>query len=86
MQNSTTLNKVIFDIRGQICPSALLTTLREINSIKKELQNGEAVLQVLTDNRDTTSTIPNAVKSMGYESIVEKKEHHYEITISNKNI
>ncbi len=85
MQNSTTLNKVIFDIRGQICPSALLTTLREINSIKKELQNGEAVLQVLTDNRDTTGTIPNAVKSMGYESIVEKKERHYEITISNKN-
>lgn len=86
MVNASIAEKVTFDIRGQICPSALLTTLKEVNSIKTQLQNGEISLQILTDNRDTTSTIPNAIKSMGYKTIVEKKERHYVITIFNESI
>ena len=72
MRNSTTAHEIILDIRGQICPSALLTTLKEVNNIKTKLQNGEVSLQILTDNRDTTSTIPNAIKSMGYKTSVIK--------------
>ena len=86
MENSKTANEVTLDIRGQICPSTLLTTLKEINIIKTKLQNGEASLQILTDNRDATSTIPNAIKAMGYGTLVEKKEHHYIIQIFNEDL
>lgn len=86
MANANTADKVTLDIRGQICPSALLTTLKEVNNIKTKLQNGEVLLQILTDNRDATSTIPNAVKSMGYATFVEKTESHYRIKIFTENI
>lgn len=86
MVSINTADKVTLDIRGQICPSALLTALKEVNNIKKKLHTGEVLLQILTDNRDATSTIPNAVKSMGYGTLVEKTESHYRISIFIENI
>lgn len=70
-----------FDIRGQICPSTLLTTLREVNTHKKLLKNGEVRLAVLTDNRDSTTTIPDSVRNMGYAVSVVKDQDHYRILI-----
>lgn len=66
-----------FDLRGQICPSTLLTALREVNRHRQELRRGEAQLTIHTDNRDSTATIPEAVRNMGYRVAVEKKEGHY---------
>jgi TusA-related sulfurtransferase len=60
------------DIRGQICPSCLLTTLREVNRRQAELRRGEVTLQVKTDSRDATATIPAALGNMGYPVAVEK--------------
>ena len=60
------------DIRGQICPSCLLTTLREVNQHQAALRRGELALRVMTDSRDATSTIPAAVGNMGYPVAVEK--------------
>lgn len=60
------------DIRGQICPSCLLTTLREVNQHQAALKRGDLTLQVKTDSRDATSTIPAAVGNMGYPVAVEK--------------
>jgi TusA-related sulfurtransferase len=72
------------DIRGQICPSCLLTTLREVNQRKGGLKRGEVALRVKTDNRDATSTIPDAVGNMGYAVTVDKEQGYYLISICRR--
>ena len=74
-------NIIIHDIRGQICPTCLLFTLREVNDQRNALKQGNTQIVIKTDNRDATATIPEAVSSMGYDSSVEKKEGFYEIII-----
>lgn len=69
------------DIRGQICPSSLLTTLRAVNQQQSSLRAGTLVLCILTDSRDAATTIPNTVGNMGYAVAVERDEKHYRITI-----
>jgi len=71
-----------FDIRGQICPSALLTALRELNRHRKALKKGTVCLQFLTDNRDATVTIPGAAQNMGYQVEVKKEDSHYLVVVS----
>lgn len=69
------------DLRGQICPSALLTALREINRNKSALKSGILSISILTDNRDSTITIPESVTMMGYEAHVVKEDGFYRIDI-----
>lgn len=78
------MNNLILDIRGQICPACLLISLKELNNNRDIIKNGQASLVVLTDHRDATRTIPNAVIAMGYSVSVEKKEGYYEITIKKE--
>lgn len=73
-----------YDIRGQMCPSTLLTTLKEINRLREQLSSGSISIEVKTDNRDATSTIPTTVKNMGYEATVTKKEGYYQIIINKR--
>lgn len=70
-------NIIVHDIRGQICPSCLLFTLQEINKQRNALKNSTVRIIIKTDNRNATSTIPEAVASMGYSSTVEKKDGGY---------
>lgn len=70
-----------FDICGQICPSALLTALREINRHKVALRSGARQLMIKTDARDATRTIPTAVENMGYRVEVDKRDGCYCIRI-----
>lgn len=72
---------VEFDIRGQICPSTLLTALREVNRHKDRLRSGEVQLAFLTDNRSATNTIPQAVRNMGYHVDVVQRDGGYCIVI-----
>ncbi len=81
MNTDKAANIIVHDIRGQICPSSLLFTLREINSQKKAFKEGNTRIIIKTDNRDATTTIPDAVSSMGYECSVIKKEGYYELRI-----
>ena len=69
------------DLRGQICPSTLLTALREINVNKAELRGGELRLSILTDNRSSTTHISESVSAMGYRVEVQKEQEHYRISI-----
>ena len=69
------------DVRGQICPSTLLTALREINANREALRSGAVCLAILTDNRDATATIPAAASNMGYRSQVVRDGAHYVITV-----
>lgn len=69
------------DLRGQICPSTLISALREINRHRNELKSEELTLVFLTDNRDSTVTIPETAGSMGYSSKITKEQEHYRIEI-----
>jgi hypothetical protein len=69
------------DIRGQVCPSCLLFTLREINRHHAAMLAGRACLVVLLDSRDATGTIPEAVKNMGLSAKVDKLAGHYRVVI-----
>lgn len=82
--NAATVSVIEFDIRGQICPSALLITLREVNQRKQALKTGLVCMRVRTDNRDSTITIPDAVTNMGYAVEVTKDEGHYLVEIRSR--
>lgn len=71
----------LLDVRGQVCPTVLLLALREINSNKTALKSGSLMLSILTDNRDSTLTIPDSVTMMGYEARVQNEDEHYRIDI-----
>jgi len=68
------------DIRGQVCPSSLLLVLREINRQHRDLIAGHLRMVILTDNRDATGTVPEAVRNMGVDAVVEKVDGYYRIT------
>jgi len=69
------------DIRGQVCPSTLLSSLKKINELRKALKEKNVEIVIKTDNRDATNTIPEAVKNMGLAAIVQKVEGYYQIFI-----
>lgn len=69
------------DVRGQVCPTVLLLALREINLNKVALKSGTLTISILTDNRDSTLTIPDSVSMMGYEAHVQNEEDYYRIDI-----
>jgi len=73
------------DMRGQICPSCLLMALKQVNEKQDGLRSGQAVLHILTDDRQATNTIPNAVVNMGYIVDIEKIKDFYTIKISFSN-
>jgi len=77
-----TIETIELDIRGQVCPSCLLLTLRDINNHHAALSEGRARLTVLIDSRDATGTIPAAVKNMGLTAQVDKVEDYYRIVIA----
>jgi len=69
------------DMRGQICPSSLLSALREINANKAALRSGLLRLSFLSDNRDSTATIPESAANMGYGVSVVKEDDSYRIDV-----
>jgi TusA-related sulfurtransferase len=73
--------EVELDIRGQICPSTLLTALKTVNEHRADLQAGSLRLSFLTDNRDAVATIPDTVRHMGYGVRVAKEAGAYRVTI-----
>lgn len=75
-----------FDMRGQICPSTLLTALKEINAHREDLQAGSRVLHFLTDNVEATVTIPESVENMGYRVGVERRKGYYGIVVGRKGL
>lgn len=84
MTPEASAKRVELDMCGQICPSSLLSALKEISTYKEELKKGELMITFKTDNRDATVTIPVAVVNMGYAVRVEKNDTCYEIVISKK--
>ena len=81
MNDKKTPKNIEIDIRGQICPSSLLTTLKEMNNLQQEIKTGKVIITVKTDNRDATVTIPETATNMGYEASATKENDYYRITI-----
>jgi TusA-related sulfurtransferase len=82
-----TMSKTVeLDIRGQICPSSLLSTLRELNTRSTRIKEGGEDIVVVTDNRDCLTTIPQTAMNMGFFVKVEKVESHYVIRISSREL
>lgn len=75
------MRRIELNILGQVCPACLLVVLRAMNDNRQKLKSGEAFLVVRTDHRDTTRTIPQSARKMGYEVTVRKLRTYYEITI-----
>jgi len=73
---------IILDIRGQVCPSCLLLTLREVNRHHAALKAQAVELEILTDSRDATGTIPETLRNMGLTTKIDKLAGHYRIVIS----
>ncbi|MEJ2725274.1 MAG: sulfurtransferase TusA family protein [Deltaproteobacteria bacterium] len=79
-----TIEDIILDIRGQICPACLLITLSELNTNRERLMETRARLVIKTDHRDATRTIPGAALAMGYGVEVIQRKSYYEITLEYK--
>ncbi len=75
------MEKLEFDIRGQICPSSLLIALKEVNARVEQLRAGSVKLCFITDNRDATVTIPESALNMGYSVTVEREGGYYRIEV-----
>jgi TusA-related sulfurtransferase len=71
------------DIRGQVCPSCLLLTLREANRHHAALSAGKVRLVVMIDSRDATGTIPESIQNMGLAAHVDKVDGCYRVTIAS---
>lgn len=78
------VNTIHLDISGQICPSCLLLTLKELNQHAAAVRNGTTEIIVTTDDRQATTTIPDAVQKMGYGSEVLKLDAGYRIRVCAK--
>ncbi|SHI55987.1 Sulfurtransferase TusA [Malonomonas rubra DSM 5091] len=72
---------VVIDVCGQICPSSLLTALREINQRKNELRDGKLQLDIITDNHDSINRIAEAVSNMGYQVSLADQGKQFRISI-----
>lgn len=69
------------DIRGQICPSCLLLTLKELNQHGSDIRAGIAEIRVVTDDRQATATIPMAADRMGLRAEVDRIDNLYHIRV-----
>lgn len=69
------------DIRGQICPSCLLLTLKEMNQNGAAIRAGTTEIAVVTDDRQATATIPATAERMGFRTEVTRDDVGYRIRI-----
>lgn len=72
---------IALDIRGQVCPSCLLLTLREMNQHAAAIRAGGTEIVVTTDDRQATATIPATADRMGLKVEVGRVDDFYRIRI-----
>ena len=75
------MQTIELDIRGQICPSCLLLTLRKLNQHASAIRTGITEVVVMTDDRLATATIPPSAERMGLNAEVVSGDTGYRIRI-----
>lgn len=81
MESREVVDVVDLNILGQVCPACLLVVLKALNDHEDSLRSGKTRLLVRTDHRDSTRTVPESARKMGYQVEVSKVDHCYEISI-----
>lgn len=56
------------DVRGEICPYPMMRTV----SALKKLEEGERMLEVVTDHAPALDTIPTQAARLGFDTAVEE--------------
>lgn len=74
-------NTVELDLRGQVCPVALMHSLKKLNALRGELSSGAVAIRILTENRESVPTISEAARNMGYAVAVDHAEAHYVLLV-----
>jgi TusA-related sulfurtransferase len=74
---------VELDLRGQVCPVALMHSLKKLNTLRGELSSGAVALRILTENRESVPTISEAARNMGYAVAVDREEAHYVLVVES---
>lgn len=74
---------VELDLRGQVCPAALMHSLKKLNALRGDLTSGAVALRVLTENRESVPTISEAARNMGYAVAVDREEAHYVLLVES---
>jgi TusA-related sulfurtransferase len=69
------------DIRGKLCPSCLLLTLKKLNQNGAAIRAGKTEVVVVTDDRQATATVPAAAHNMGFCTQVDRIDESYRIRI-----
>jgi len=72
---------VDLDLRGHVCPVALMHALKKLNALRGELSSGAVALRILTENRESVPTISEAARNMGYAVAVDRTEAHYVLLV-----
>jgi uncharacterized membrane protein YedE/YeeE/TusA-related sulfurtransferase len=85
MDSKEIVEVVDLNILGQVCPACLLVVLKAINDHRESLRSGKSRLVVRTDHRDSTRTVPESARKMGYDVEIKKVETFYEISIGCKS-
>lgn len=81
MESREIVETIDLNILGQVCPACLLVVLKALNQHEQNLRSGKTRLLVRTDHRDSTRTVPDSARKMGYLVDVKKTGQHYEISI-----
>jgi TusA-related sulfurtransferase len=74
---------VELDLRGQVCPVALMLSLKKLSALRGELVSRAVALRILTENRDSVPTISEAARNMGYAVTVDREEAHYALFVES---
>jgi TusA-related sulfurtransferase len=74
---------VELDLRGQVCPVALMLSLKKLNAMRVDLFSRAVTLRILTENRDSVPTISEAARNMGYAVTVDREEAHYVLFVES---
>lgn len=85
MKSREIVEVVDLNILGQVCPACLLVVLKALNDHEDRLRSGRTRLLVRTDHRDSTRTVPESARKMGYQVEVNKIDRHYEISIGREH-
>ncbi|WP_305043982.1 sulfurtransferase TusA family protein [Geoalkalibacter sp.] len=85
MESREIIETIDLNILGQVCPACLLVVLKALNTHEARLRGGRTRLLVRTDHRDSTRTVPESARKMGYEVEVRKVDGFYEISIGSKH-
>lgn len=85
MQSREIIEVIDLNILGQVCPACLLVVLKALNDHEGRLRSGTTRLVVRTDHRDSTRTIPESARKMGYAVDVKKVDACYEISIGKNH-